>query len=68
MHVEAFSFNLVLFKKFGFQGYLSNWILAIVKQEILDWPGNNGKITSENNLELSSSEKNWDLDRGYLCQ
>ena len=38
--------------------------MAIVKQGMSDWPGNDGKITSHSNLKLSVSK--WGVDRSYL--
>ena len=33
-----------------------------------DWPGNDGKMTSQNNFKLRFSERSLDLARGFLVQ
>ena len=35
--------------------------MAIVKQRISDWPGNNGKMTSHSNFQLRFSERPLDV-------
>ena len=42
--------------------------MAIVKQEMSDWPGSNGKMTSHSNLKLRLSEASLDVVRGFLFQ
>ena len=37
--------------------------MTIVKQEISDWPGNDGKMTSNSNLKLSASKWPRGVDR-----
>ena len=39
--------------------------MAILKQGILDWPGNNGKSTSHSNFKLTFSESSLDLVKGF---
>ena len=39
--------NLMLFDKFDFHGYLSDCKLDIVMYEMSDWPGNDGKMISQ---------------------
>ena len=34
---------------------------------MLDWPGNDGKIISHMNLQLSASKYPLGVDKGYLC-
>ena len=60
----VFSLNATFFRKFEFQGFSSYWKLAIVKQEMLDGPVDNEKMTSHCNLKFGSFEKPWDVDRG----
>ena len=33
-----------------------------------DWPGNDGKMTSDNSLKLRFCEKSWDVFRGLSFQ
>ena len=40
--------------------------MAIVKQEMSGWPGNNEKMASYSNLKLSVSKRYLGVDRGYL--
>ena len=41
--------------------------MAIVKQGISDWPGNDGEITSHINSRPSASKRPCGRDRGYFC-
>ena len=40
--------------------------MTIIKQGMSDWMGKHRKITSYNNLKLSSSERLWHTDKGYI--
>ena len=40
--------------------------MAIVKRGMLDWPGNDEKMTSYSNLTVSFSEILLDVVRGFL--
>ena len=42
--------------------------MAIVKQGMLDWPGNDGEITSQRISRLSSSKNALGGERGYFCK
>ena len=39
--------------------------MAIVKQGISDWSGNDGKMTSHSDFKLKLSESYLDLNRGF---
>ena len=54
IYLDVFSFNLVWFEKFGYQGYLSNLKLAIEKQGVTDWLGNNKKKDFRQPLETKT--------------
>ena len=41
--------------------------MAIVKQGMSDWPGNDGEMTSHSNSRLSTSKRSWGVDRD-LCE
>ena len=60
--------NFMWFDKFGFQGYSSDWKLDIIKQGMSGWPGNDGKMTSQNNFKLRFLERSLDLVRDFLFQ
>ena len=66
LQIDTFSFNFVWFQTFGCDGYWSNWKLAIVKQEILDFLGNKEKTKSHSHLKLTSSDRSWDVERSYF--
>ena len=53
------------FEKFGCQCLSSKQKMAIVKQGMSDWPGNDEKMTSQSNVKLRSSERALDLIRGF---
>ena len=40
--------------------------MAIVKQEMSDWPGIDEKMTPRNNLKLRLSKTSLDIVRGFL--
>ena len=52
---ENFLKTLMYFEIFGYLVQLSNQKLAIIKEEVLDQPENNGKMTSHSNFEPSRS-------------
>ena len=39
--------------------------MAIVKQEMLDWLGNDGKITSQSNFKIKFSKGYLDIVTGF---
>ena len=41
--------------------------MAIVKQEMSQWPANDWKMTAHSNLKLSPSKRPWGVSGGYLC-
>ena len=42
--------------------------IAVVKQGLLDWPGNDGKTTSHSNFNLRFSERLYVVVRSVLFQ
>ena len=42
--------------------------MAIVKQGMPDWQGNDGKMTSHSNFKIRFSERSLDLVRGFYYE
>ena len=53
---------------YGFYGYSSDWKLDIVKQKMLNWLGNNGKMPWHTNFKITFSKRFLDLVRTFLFQ
>ena len=66
--VRGFSMNLMRFDNFRLHGKSSHEKSDIVKQEMSDLPGNNGKMTSHSNFTLRFSRRPLDLVEGFLFQ
>ena len=45
--------------------YSTNFKLAILKQGMKDWSGNDEKMTSESSLKLKLSKRCLDMDRDF---
>ena len=57
--------NLMWYEKLGFHGYSSNWKLAIVKQVMSDWPGNDRKMTLHSHFKIRNFKNFLNVTRGF---
>ena len=59
---QVFLFYLIWFED------TSNWKVAIVKQEMMDWPNNHEKTTPGRNFKLSFYNSPWNTDIDFQFQ